>query len=85
MNILGEDGYVSIDSLSQALMLSNEDRGAADRLGQRHGLSAHRGLARRVSRGEPPAITGEDGLAAMELALAAYRSVETGRPVKLPL
>jgi predicted dehydrogenase len=42
-------------------------------------------FARRVSRGEPPAITGEDGLAATELALAAYRSAETGRPVKLPL
>ncbi len=29
----------------------------------------------------PPAITGEDGRAAVALALAAYRSIETGEPV----
>ncbi len=31
----------------------------------------------------PPAITGEDGRAAVALALAAYRSLETGGPVSL--
>jgi predicted dehydrogenase len=33
----------------------------------------------------PPAIMGEDGRAAVELALAAYRSMETGSAVHLPL
>lgn len=33
----------------------------------------------------PPAITGEDGRAAVELALAAYRAMETGSVIKLPL
>jgi predicted dehydrogenase len=33
----------------------------------------------------PPAIMGEDGRAAVELALAAYRSMETGGIVHLPL
>jgi UDP-N-acetylglucosamine 3-dehydrogenase len=42
-------------------------------------------FARRVSRGLAPAITGEDGLRAVELALGAYRSAATGQPVKLPL
>ena len=32
-----------------------------------------------------PPITGNDGRAAVEIALAAYQSVETGEPVKLPL
>ena len=32
-----------------------------------------------------PPITGIDGRAAVELALAAYRSVETGQPVNLPM
>ena len=33
----------------------------------------------------PPLITGADGRAAVEIALAAYQSVETGQPVPLPL
>ncbi len=33
----------------------------------------------------PPAITGEDGRAAVELTLAAYRSMETGSTVNLPI
>ncbi len=86
MSILGEDGYVSIDSLSQALMLSNEERGATwIGWGSDMDYLLIEDFARRVSRGEPPAITGEDGLAATALALAAYRSAETGQPVKLPL
>lgn len=32
-----------------------------------------------------PPITGADGRAAVEIALAAYKSVETGQPVTLPL
>jgi predicted dehydrogenase len=34
---------------------------------------------------ETPLITAADGRAAVELATAAYRSLETGRPVDLPL
>lgn len=32
-----------------------------------------------------PPITGTDGRAAVEIALAAYRSIETGTPIELPL
>jgi predicted dehydrogenase len=32
-----------------------------------------------------PPITGKDGRAAVEIALAAYQSIETGKPVELPL
>ena len=35
--------------------------------------------------GGPAPIPGEEGRAAVEVALAAYRSIETGRPVDLPL
>jgi len=34
--------------------------------------------------GVPAPIPGEEGRAAVEVALAAYRSIETGRPVDLP-
>jgi predicted dehydrogenase len=31
-----------------------------------------------------PAVTGEDGLKAVEIVMAAYRSAETGQVVRLP-
>jgi hypothetical protein len=40
---------------------------------------------RRTLAGEPPAVTGADGRAALEIAIAAQRSFATGRPVALPL
>ena len=36
-----------------------------------------------IQTGRDPSITGEDGLKALEVALAAYRSAETNEPVKL--
>ncbi len=36
-------------------------------------------------RGEPAPVPGEEGRAAVEVALAAYRSIETGQAVDLPL
>jgi predicted dehydrogenase len=38
-----------------------------------------------VLRGEPLAVTGEDGRVAVEIALAAYESAALNRPVDLPL
>jgi predicted dehydrogenase len=40
-------------------------------------------LAESIRTGKPPAITGEDGLRALEVVEAIYQSAETGRSVKL--
>lgn len=40
---------------------------------------------RRMLAGEPPAVTGRAGRAALEIAIAAQRSLATGDTVKLPL
>ncbi len=37
-----------------------------------------RAFAEAVLEGEDPPVTGADGRAATEIALAAYRSIETG-------
>ena len=37
-----------------------------------------------IVEGRPPAMTGADGLADLALVLAAYESMETGLPVRLP-
>jgi len=44
-----------------------------------------RAFAEAVLSGREPPVGGADGRAATEIALAAYRSVETGQPVSLPL
>jgi hypothetical protein len=38
-----------------------------------------------IRTGREPFISGYDGLKALEVALGAYRSHETGHPVRLPL
>jgi predicted dehydrogenase len=40
---------------------------------------------RRMLAGEPPLVTGHDGRAALEIAIAAQRSMASGQPVRLPL
>lgn len=42
-------------------------------------------FADAIRNDTPPPITGLDGRAAVEIALAAYQSVESGQPVSLPL
>jgi predicted dehydrogenase len=40
-------------------------------------------LVESIRKGKPPAITGEDGLKALEVVEAIYQSAESGRSVKL--
>ncbi|HEY7030259.1 MAG TPA: Gfo/Idh/MocA family oxidoreductase, partial [Thermomicrobiales bacterium] len=40
---------------------------------------------RRTLGGEPPAVTGADGRAALEIAVAVTRSSREGRAIPLPL
>ncbi len=44
-----------------------------------------RAFCEAILKGQEPPVTGADGRAATEIALAAYRSIETGEVVKLPL
>jgi predicted dehydrogenase len=86
LNLVGTDGYVSIDAFKQMIeVYTEEPRASWVHWGSDMDYLMIQDFARRVSRGEPPTITGEDGLRAVELALGAYRSAETHQPVKLPL
>ena len=44
-----------------------------------------RGFARAILAGAPVAVDGADGLAALRIALAADRSLKTGRPASVPM
>lgn len=97
MDIMGTDGRIHlvdsgyviaydrvIDSprYSGFRELSPGDEHFGDR---RHvGLHAVEDLVAAVKSGRPPACTAEDGLAALQIAFAARRSVETGQRVPVP-
>jgi predicted dehydrogenase len=46
-------------------------------------LGLIRDFVEMIRAGREPSITGYDGLKALEVALAAYRSAETGEPITL--
>ncbi len=86
MNILGSEGYLSVDAFSQVIQLyTDQPRARWVHWGSDMDLLMIQDFARRILADQPPAISGEDGLRAAELALGAYRSAASGQPVALPL
>ncbi len=85
LEIVTDRGTLSLDMFSQNLVLYS-DRSAS--VGwQNWGGDMDAGLvsafANAIAGGSPVPITGEDGLRAAEVALAAYRSAETLQPVRI--
>ncbi len=85
LEILGERGLVRVDAFSQHLTLTSAPAQKTEWVGW--GSDADLGLVQDFletiqTRGEP-SITGNDGLKALEVALAAYDSAEKTAPVKL--
>jgi predicted dehydrogenase len=88
----GRDGHLSLTPPYQFYSLRVID---GKRPGQWHAFTAAPGIgvrdveffhrfAERVLRGNPPDVSGEDGLAAQAIVEAAYRSAETGRTMQVP-
>lgn len=82
LELLGERGIMRVDAFRQHLTLTAP-------MGVRYlgwGSNADMGLVQdflAVVRGREPSITGNDGLKALEVALAAYQSAATGEVVQL--
>lgn len=85
LEILGERGAVRVDAFKQNLTLTSAPAQKTERIGW--GSDADLGLIRdfveMIQIGREPSITGTDGLRALEVALAAYRSAEVQKPVSL--
>lgn len=85
LSLLGEHGTVDIDAFSQHLTTQGGPDGPL--AWPPWGTDANQGLIDAflaTARGEtPPAVTGDDGLAATKIALAAYRSAQSGKPIRL--
>ena len=87
MEIISERGLTVIDGFSQNLNIYKQSNG-------RHwwspwGSDANQAMIEEfvtaVREQRPPSVSGEDGYRALEVALAAYASMESGQPVALPL
>lgn len=84
MQVVGTGGILDLDMFAQNLVHYDD---AAGRVGWSNwGSGMDAGLVAdflRLAAGEaaPDLATGEDGLRALAVALAAYRSAETGQPV----
>ncbi len=87
IEVIGEKGVVTVDSLNQQISVSSDTWGTTRWIpwGSDMDLGLIADFIDMIRTGRPPSITGEDGLRALEVALAAYQSAATQRPVTLPL
>ncbi len=86
MQVVGTSGVLDMDMFGQTLVYYND---TAQNISWPHwGSNMDAGLVAdflKLAAGEeaPDIATGEDGLRALQVALAAYRSAEEGQPVTL--
>lgn len=85
IEIVGERGIIRVEAYNQRLELySNLAKNAQwVLLGSNIALGQVGDFTEMIATGSPPSSTGYDGMKALEVALAAYRSSETGQPVRL--
>ena len=87
MSIVAEAGILDVNMLAQTMDLYADREKTVSRVGWGSDfvLALVKDFVNVISGKRAPPITGEDGLRALEVALAAYRAAETGLPVDLPL
>lgn len=87
IEVTAEKGVVLVDAFRQHLAVASNQLGKTQ--WQNWGSNMDQGLINdfiaMIRTDQAPSITGLDGLRALEVALAAYRSAEIAQPVALPL
>ncbi len=87
LDVLGENGLISVDAFEQNLLVSSEDDGKTSWVNW--GSSGDEGLVAdfvdMIRADREPSVSGEDGQRALEVALAAYESSRRAEPVALPI
>ncbi|RME58838.1 MAG: gfo/Idh/MocA family oxidoreductase, partial [Caldilineae bacterium] len=78
IEVLGERGLVRVNAFSQNLHVSSDLSGKTNWVswGSNIDLGLIRDFVAMIREERAPSITGEDGLRALEVALAAYRSAQ---------
>ncbi|MGC8971367.1 MAG: Gfo/Idh/MocA family protein [bacterium] len=82
-----EKGTVEIEVFNQNLSLYNDKTMSVSLIdwGSNMDFLMIKSFIDSIRENKPVEVTGYDGLKAMEVALAAYKSIELKEPVKLPL
>ncbi|MGH2500257.1 MAG: Gfo/Idh/MocA family protein [Candidatus Limnocylindria bacterium] len=85
LHVVGERATVDVDAFRQALIHydDGERRVRLEPWGEDLARRMVGAFADAILSGRPVPVSGEDGLRALEVALAAYRSAELGRPVTI--
>lgn len=85
IEFVGEKGVISVDAFNQKLSVydDREMRASWAYWGGNPDLGLMRDFVAAVDQRREPAITGYDGLKAVEVTVAAYRSAETGKRVAI--
>lgn len=85
MEIVAEDGMAKMDAFKQVMNVyrSGAPHGAYAYWGSDSNAAMLEEFTAAIREGRAPAVTGEDGLRAVEIVAAAYESAERGQPVKL--
>ena len=85
IEVVGEKGVITVNSLNQQLHVSSEQWGKTRWIpwGSDMDFGLVTDFIDMVRTGRPPSISGEDGLAAVEVALAAYQSAANRAAVTL--
>ncbi len=85
LSITGEQGVASADLFSQNLVLYSDRTGGVtwEGWGSNVDLLMLQAFVKAIESDEPVPVTGEDGLAAAKVALAAYASARSGEPIDL--
>lgn len=85
MEIISERGLTVLDAFSQNLNIYQAHKN--NHRWEYWGSDANQAMIAEfvaaIGEARAPAITGEDGLKALQIVLAAYQSVKMGQPVKL--
>jgi predicted dehydrogenase len=85
LHLVGERATVDVDVFRQALTLYDDTAGRVRQVGWGDDLNAAMvgGFVDAILAGREVPVTGEDGLRALEVALAAYRSAAEKRSVEI--
>lgn len=87
LDVVGTSGVVSMDMFAQRMVRYDDESMKVNWVhwGDNIDYALIKDFAASVAEDRPVSITGDDGMKAVEVALAAYKSRDTGAPVKLPL
>ncbi|MDC3417529.1 Gfo/Idh/MocA family protein [Aquibacillus salsiterrae] len=83
LEIVGTNGTLTVDAFAQKTNVYSDEGAEWDFWGDDMDFQLVSDFVRTVKENSSPSITGEDGLKALEVVIAAYQSAEKKEPVKI--